>query len=72
MTTYTTAQDEMLDAICRRLGGTERGGVVEAFLAANPGLAGLGPVLPLGTLITLPEPIAPPKSPRRATINLWD
>lgn len=41
-------QGDTLDAICvRYYGRTE--GVVEAVLAANPGLAELGAVLPHGT-----------------------
>ena len=54
MATYKTGQNEMVDAICRRAYGDESG-YVEAVLAANPGLASLAPVLPIGTMMTLPE-----------------
>ncbi|MCW4114730.1 tail protein X [Aurantimonas sp. MSK8Z-1] len=51
---YRTRQGEMLDAICRARYGDESG-YVERVLEANPGLADLGPVLPIGTLLTLPD-----------------
>lgn len=61
---------ETLDAICwRALGVT--GGVTEAALALNPGLAALGPRLPEGTEVTLPDtPIV--ASATRENISLWD
>ena len=59
----------MLDLICRRYYGTERGGTVEAVLEANTGLAELGPVLPAGVLITLPELQAPAQAEQ--PIRLW-
>ncbi|MDN2578955.1 tail protein X [Aquibium sp. ELW1220] len=31
--------------------------LVEAFLDANPGLADLGPILPLGTVFQMPVPV---------------
>ena len=33
-------------------------GLVEAVLDANPGLADLGPILPLGTVFEMPVPVA--------------
>ncbi|MBV8971481.1 MAG: tail protein X [Sphingomonadaceae bacterium] len=61
-------RSETLDAMLWRLTG--RGGTVEATLDANPGLADLGPWLPDGTAVAVPEtPIAPPP---RALVNLWD
>ncbi|MCF1458077.1 MAG: tail protein X, partial [Shewanella sp.] len=44
----------MLDAICHRY-YDGRPKAVEAVLAANPGLARQGPVMPDGLLIELPE-----------------
>ena len=32
-------------------------GLVEAILDANPGLADLGPILPLGTVFEMPVPV---------------
>lgn len=71
MTRYVTAQGEMLDAICKRHYGCERG-ATEAVLAANPGLAARGPVLPMGLEIVLPDLPPAETTPRRATVNLFD
>lgn len=38
-------------------------------LAANPGLARLGPVLPVGTSVILPD--APPANRLRDVVQLW-
>ena len=63
-------QGDTLDALCwRNLGSTA--GVVEAALEANPGIATLGPVLPHGTPIDLPEP-ATTAPARRALVQIWD
>jgi phage tail protein X len=63
-------QGDTLDAIVwRHLGRTR--GVLEAALEANPRLAELGPVLPHGTPVDLPEP-AEAKPAERALIQLWD
>ncbi|MDE3738596.1 tail protein X [Pseudomonas resinovorans] len=61
-------QGDTLDAICWRHYG-RTAGVTEAVLEANPGLADLGAVLPLGTPIHLP-PQAP--QPQRRVVQLWD
>jgi len=59
-----------LDAICWRVfGRTDR--ITEQALALNPGLAALGPVLPAGTPVTLPD--AAEVAPQvRDTVSLWD
>ena len=44
-------------------------GATEELLAANPALSGLGPVLPAGLRLVLPD-VAPP--PVAATVSLWD
>jgi len=61
---------ETIDAICWRVfGRTDR--VTEQALALNPGLAMLGPVLPAGTPVTLPDALeAEPQI--RETVSLWD
>ncbi|SDK68252.1 tail protein X [Billgrantia gudaonensis] len=62
-------QGETLDRLCHRVLG-RTAGVTERALAMNPGLAELGPVLPQGTLVTLPD--APADEPAIAdTIQLW-
>lgn len=61
---------DTVDQICWRvLGRTSQ--VTEQVLALNPGIADLGPVLPIGTPVTLPDPatVAPLM---RETITLWD
>ncbi len=66
---YTTKAGDMLDAICWRQYGAGHP-YVEAVLAENPGLAQLGPVLPAGVVITLPE--FPDQAPAQETVKLWD
>jgi len=61
-------QGDTLDALCQRHYG-RTGGVVEAVLAENPGLAELGAILPHGTAVSLPEVDTAPVS---ETVNLWD
>jgi len=61
-------QGDTVDAICWRIYG-RTAGITEQVLAANKGLAELGPVLPIGTVITMPEQIAPAE---KTMINLWD
>ena len=61
-------QGDTPDAICvRYYGRTE--GVVEAVLAANPGLAELGAVRPHGTAVELPDVQTAPVA---ETVNLWE
>ncbi|TCW81003.1 phage tail protein [Burkholderia sp. SRS-46] len=47
-------QGDTLDALCWRHYGSTAG-TVEAVLEANPGLAELGVVLPMGTIVDMPE-----------------
>jgi phage tail protein X len=69
MATVRAHQNETVDALCWRvLGRTE--GVTEQTLRLNRGLSALGPQLPQGTPVTLPEP--PSEEPVRALVQLWD
>lgn len=64
-------QDDTLDG----LGWRERGlgpADLPALLVANPGLADLGPILPLGTVVTVPATSAAPAPTVRDVVNLWD
>ena len=61
-------QGDTLDALCARYYGRTEG-VFESVLAANPGLAGLGAVLPHGTAVELPDVQS---SPVTETLNLWE
>ncbi|WP_267382257.1 MULTISPECIES: tail protein X [unclassified Sphingomonas] len=64
------AQGDTLDALIwreRALGPAAIG----AVLAANPGLAGLGPILPIGTAVTIPA-VPVPTIATRTLVQLWD
>lgn len=70
MTTATALAGETVDAICWRVLGRTRD-VTEQVLALNPGLSALGPALPAGTPVILPETVdlAPALL---ESLNLWD
>ena len=65
---YRTIDGDMVDAICFRVFGRSDG-MVEALLAANPGLADIGPILPAGLLLQLPA-VGEVRAPH--PIRLWD
>lgn len=67
--TYITRQGETVDIICRRHYGRTRD-VTELVLGANPGLAGAGAILPMGTTIHLPD--APERTRGPTLTSLWD
>lgn len=67
-TTARALQGDTLDTLCQRHLGSTGGGCVEATLAANPGLAELGPVLPAGTQVVLVQPTRNTD----ATVKLWN
>jgi phage tail protein X len=69
MATVIASQGDTLDALCWRHYG-RTAGVVEAVLDANPGLADLGPVLPHGQSVELPDQ-APPVT-TQTVVQLWD
>ncbi|AXQ92999.1 tail protein X [Cereibacter azotoformans] len=46
-------------------------GVIEATLDANPGLAALGPVLPIGTNLRIPIPTPEAEKRPAERISLW-
>lgn len=54
-TTYIASQGDTLDYICWKFYEGRQAGVVEKVLEANRGLSELGPVIPVGTVIILPE-----------------
>lgn len=70
MRTARSVDGDRLDWICRRHYGELFAGAVEAVLAANPGLAALGPVLPAGVEIEMPD-LAPPVVVAKP-IALWE
>lgn len=68
MVRANTLQGDTVDLLClRHLGRTA--GVTEAVYAINPGLAALGPVLPIGIPVDLPETVARAQTP---LLQLWD
>jgi phage tail protein X len=72
-------EDLSIDLVCfhhalaslgnRRAAGKLQG-YVEATLEANPGLAGYGLLIPLGTVIDLPEFVI--QSASTTAVRLWD
>lgn len=66
---YVSKDGDVLDQIIFNRYGNTSNGQVEAVLAANRGLAALGPVLEAGVRIRLPDLVdATPTE----TISLWD
>lgn len=53
--TYRTSDGDTADYIAWKHYGTQDGRAVEQLVNANPGLADIGPLLPAGLLITLPD-----------------
>lgn len=64
-------QGDTLDMICWRELGTTSGGIVEAAMDLNRGLADAGPILAEGQTIILPD-FPSPAAATRETVNLWD
>ncbi len=65
----TAQQGDTVDQLCHRhLGRTD---IVEDVLERNPGLAAMGPILPRGTRVDLPDS-ATITAPLPPTIQLWD
>lgn len=61
-------QGDSIDSLCwRHYGRTQ--GMVEQVLLANQDLSYLEPILPIGTLIELPEAVP---QPQQQMIQLWD
>ncbi|PIO98568.1 tail protein X [Pleomorphomonas carboxyditropha] len=52
---YTVTRTARLDQIAKLIYQTEKGGVVEALLSANPGLAGAAASLQRGTVLQVPD-----------------
>ncbi|BAO20623.1 putative tail protein X [Pseudomonas phage PPpW-3] len=69
MAQYITSHGDTADYIAWKHYGTQDGRVVEQLVAANPGLADVGPVLPAGILLTLPV-IKQAVSDK--VVRLWD
>ncbi len=67
--TYITKSGQTVDLVCQDFYGRTRD-VTEAVLDANPGIAALGPVLPIGTVLVMPDIDTRPAS--RELVKLWE
>lgn len=67
--TYITRQGETVDIACWKHYG-QTAAVTEAVLEANVGLADLGAILPLGTLIRMP--VVETRTTARRLVGLWE
>ena len=56
---YLSEEGDTVDRVVWSHYGRQDAGLVETVLAANRGLALLGPILPLGTRIDLPVVVVP-------------
>lgn len=70
MIEHIAGEGETLDYIVWKHYGNTDGRRVETVLAANHGLAGMGPVLPAGTRVVLPE--ITDAQAAKPGIHLWD
>lgn len=70
MTRYLVTRDIRLDQLVDVLMGTAANGAVEAVVTANPGLAALGPIIPAGTPIVVPE--LPAAAPSSTYVRAWE
>lgn len=66
----TSHQGDTVDLLCHR--HLRRTDIVERVLETNPGLAAIGPVLPMGTAVTLPDAAASALPLPKKLIQLWD
>lgn len=65
-------QGDTLDALCHRHLGTTAG-MVEKVLALNYGISLHGPILPMGTVVELPDvPASSTGAELRPLVQLWD
>ena len=67
--TYITRQGETVDIACWKHYG-QTAVVTEAVLVANVGLADLGAILPMGTLIHMP--VIETRTAARRLVGLWE
>lgn len=66
---YTTKQGQTVDLVCW-LHYKRTREVAEVVLDANPGVADLGPILPMGTALTLPD--IQQSAVGAKLVSLWD
>jgi len=70
--TVTAKQGDTVELLLWRERGIGVAGL-DAIYAANPGLADRGPVLPMGTVVTVPAAVtAASSTPSLNLVQLWD
>lgn len=70
--TITIRRENMtLDLLLFQAYGAEGQAMVEQALALNPGLAALGPVIPLGTAVTIPDRPSTDQFKARPVVSLF-
>lgn len=57
-----------LDLLLYRLHKTTGNGIVERALELNPDIADVGAILPIGTVVTLPDPVPVPTTKKLITL----
>ncbi|WP_313194502.1 tail protein X [Shinella zoogloeoides] len=67
--TYITKSGQTVDLVCQDFYGRTRL-TTEIVLDANPGLGALGPVLPIGTALVMPDIDTRPVA--RPLVSLWE
>lgn len=70
-TIIVKGDDTTLDLLLWRRFRSYRPGLVERVLDANPGLADLGPILPVGTAVAVPLDAPELHPPKRPVVRLW-
>jgi phage tail protein X len=70
MRVLVSRDDMTVDLIVWQAIGRQDDRLVERTFELNPGLAALGPIVPVGTELELPDPAAE-RPPLRETVRLW-
>jgi phage tail protein X len=68
---YLSKAGDVLDDVATQQYGVCTAATLAALLIANPGLADIGPILPAGLTIILPEDVTT-DAPPVASFSLWD
>ena len=69
---FTIKRERMtLDLLLFQAYGAEGQGLVEQAIELNPGLASLGPVIPLNTTVTIPDLPTPDAFKARPIVSLF-
>lgn len=71
MTEYLTKEGDTADLIAWKIYGRQDGRVVEELIDANPGLADLGPELPAGMTVLVPD-VDETTAAASNAVKLWD